>query len=46
MRDLPCHLNFLPLEPMNLEWSADVRFGAHNWLKSDVALCPKSSQAV
>src|SRR5258708_6305910 len=30
-------------EPINLEWSADVRFGAHNGLKSDIAPCPKSA---
>jgi hypothetical protein len=26
-----------------LEWSADVRFGAHNGLKSDIAPYPKSA---
>src|SRR5712671_5481970 len=31
-------------EPINLEWSADVRFGAHNGLKSDIALWPKSAK--
>jgi hypothetical protein len=31
-------------EPINLEWSADVRSGAHNALKSDIAPCPKSAQ--
>src|SRR5438046_6768811 len=30
-------------EPINFEWSADVRFGAHNGLKSDIAPCPKSA---
>jgi hypothetical protein len=29
-------------EPINSEWSTDVRFGAHNGLKSDIAPCPKS----
>jgi hypothetical protein len=29
---------------INLEWSADVRFGAHNGLKPDIAPCPKSAQ--
>jgi hypothetical protein len=27
-----------------LEWSADVRFGAHNGIKSDIAPCPKSAK--
>src|SRR5258706_2684522 len=31
-------------EPINLEWSADVRFGAHNGLKSDIAPCPKHAR--
>jgi hypothetical protein len=31
---------------MNPEWSADVRFGAHNGLKSDIAPCPKSADIV
>ncbi len=30
-------------EPINSEWSTDVRFGAHNGLKSDIAPCPKSA---
>ena len=30
---------------MNLEWSADVRFGAHTGLKSDIAPGPKSAKA-
>ena len=29
---------------MNLERSADVRFGAHNGLKSDIAPCSKSAR--
>src|SRR6202011_673865 len=28
-------------EPINSEWSADVRFGAHSGLKSDIAALPK-----
>ena len=32
-------------EPINLEWSADVRFGAHKGLKSDIAPCPKSARS-
>jgi hypothetical protein len=31
--------------PINLEWSADVRFGAHNGLKSDIAPYPKSANS-
>jgi hypothetical protein len=27
----------------NSDWSADVRFAAHNGLTADVALCPKSA---
>jgi hypothetical protein len=27
-------------EPINSEWLADVRFGAHSGLKSDIAPCP------
>ena len=30
-------------EPINSEWLADVRFGAHSGLKSDIAPCPKSA---
>jgi hypothetical protein len=30
-------------EPMNSEWSADVRFGAHSGLKSDITALPKSA---
>jgi hypothetical protein len=33
-------------EPINLQWSADVRFGAHNGLKSDIAPFPKSAKPV
>jgi hypothetical protein len=29
---------------INLEWSADVRFGAHDGLKPDIAPCRKSAQ--
>jgi hypothetical protein len=32
-------------EPINLEWSADVRFGAHNGLKSDIAGGPVRAKA-
>ena len=31
-------------EPINLERSADVRFVAHNGLKSGAAPCPKSAK--
>ena len=31
-------------EPIDLEGTADVRFGAHNGLKSDMAPCPKVPQ--
>ena len=30
-------------EPINLERTVDVRFGAHSGLKSDMAPCPKSA---
>jgi hypothetical protein len=33
-------------EPINLERSTDVRFGAHNGLKSEIAPCPKSAYTV
>ncbi len=29
-------------EPINSDWSADVRFGAQNRLKSDIAPGPKT----
>jgi hypothetical protein len=32
-------------EPINLEWTANVRFGAHNGLKSDMPPCPKSAKS-
>jgi hypothetical protein len=32
-------------EPINLELSADVRFGAHNGLKRDIAPCRKSANS-
>ena len=33
-------------EPINSEWLADVRFGAHSGLKSDIAGGPKSADSV
>jgi hypothetical protein len=30
-------------EPMNSDWSADVRFEAHYGLKPDIAPCPKNT---
>jgi hypothetical protein len=30
-------------ESLDLEWSADVRFGAHNGLESDIAPCLKGA---
>ena len=35
--------SLLEREPINLERPADVRFGADNELKSDMAPCPKSA---
>jgi hypothetical protein len=32
-------------EPINSEWSANVCFGAHNGLKSDIRPCPKSANS-
>src|ERR1700730_4898621 len=32
-------------EPVNPEWSADVRFGAHSGLKSDITAFPKSASS-
>jgi energy-coupling factor transporter ATP-binding protein EcfA2 len=32
-------------EPINSERSADVRFGSHSGLKSDIATCPKSASS-
>ena len=31
-------------EPINSEWSADVGFGAHSGLKSDITALPKSAK--
>jgi hypothetical protein len=33
-------------ELINSEWSADVRFGAHSGLKSDITALPKSADLV
>jgi hypothetical protein len=33
-------------ELINSEWSADVRFGAHSGLKSDITALPKSADIV
>jgi hypothetical protein len=42
---MPAKAGHLWCEPINLEWSADVRFGARiNGLKSDIAPCPKSAR--
>jgi hypothetical protein len=32
-------------EPINSEWSADVRFGAHSGFKSDITALPKSANS-
>jgi hypothetical protein len=34
------------LEPINSEWTADIRFGAHFGLKSDITAFPKSADFV
>jgi hypothetical protein len=39
------NLRNLGRESINSEWLADVRFGAHSGLKSDIAPCPKSARA-
>jgi hypothetical protein len=40
---LPEWLPDLRPEPINSEWSADVRVGSHSGLNSDIAACPKSA---
>ena len=35
----------LGCERMDLEWTVDVRFGAHNGFKSAVGPCPKGAEA-
>ncbi len=32
-------------EPINSEWLADVRFGAHSGLKSDITALPKCANS-
>jgi hypothetical protein len=47
LRDTACledDSGVLGREPINLERPADVRFGADNGLKSDMAPCPKSAK--
>jgi hypothetical protein len=36
----------LRCEPINSEWSGDVRFAAHSGLKSDITALPKSGRSV
>jgi len=39
-------LTRLGREPINSEWSTDVRFGEHSGLKSDITALPKSADFV
>jgi hypothetical protein len=41
---IPAFPNFSEREPINSDWSSDVRFGAHFRLKSDVTAIPKSAR--